>query len=258
MLCEELVGKHAQAIDGGRFDAEHNWAQRDRLAPAAPREGQLGRSEVAFRADQHQHAGGAKFVSSLELRQHLLQVEGAGLERADELQLRRLGLLEEFRQRARFRDLRQPVLAALLCRFNRNRLPLRLFLRRVVGPEAHDRAIRHDRDNLSRADLDRFLHDQIHVLPLRNGLAQRDAAGQRRGTVFVQPPQHDLAALQRHDFGGYFAAAAVEDNRLVAGLKTENVVGVMRFAPAKAKRLRLPFVRREIEAMHRRGRVRTR
>ena len=63
--------------------------------------------------------------------------------------------------------LRQPILAALLGRFDRDLLPFGLLLRGALRIDMHNGAIGKNRRDLGRADLDRFLHDQVHVLPFR-------------------------------------------------------------------------------------------
>ena len=76
--------------------------------------------------------------------------------------------------------LREPVLAALLGGLERDALPFRLFLRRALRIELHHGASGKERKDLGRADLDRFLHDQVHVFSLRNGLGEGDAGAERR------------------------------------------------------------------------------
>ncbi len=86
--------------------------------------------------------------------------------------------------RARRAHFREPVLSALLGGFDRDGLPLLLFLRGVLGLQADDGAIGDEGDDRGGADLDRFLHDQVHVFSFRNGLPEGDAATERRGARF--------------------------------------------------------------------------
>ena len=80
---------------------------------------------------------------------------------------------------------RQPVLAALFGCLDCDLLPFGLFLRGAFGIELHNRAIGNDRRNFGGTDLDRFLHNQVHVLSLRDRLPQNDAALQRWCFRFV-------------------------------------------------------------------------
>ena len=127
-----------------------------------------------------------------KLRQDFLEMHGVGLERADQLQIEAAMLLKELRERLRRLHLRQPVLAALLGGFDRDGLPLRLLRRGALLIEADDRAIGKNRSDFRRADLNRLLHDQVHVFPFGNGLAERDAAAKRRRLRVVQFAELDL------------------------------------------------------------------
>ncbi len=124
---------------------------------------------------------------------------------------------------ARCAHFRQPVLAALLGGFDGDGLPFLPFLRGVLGLEANDGAIGDERHDRGGADLDCFLHDQIHVFSLRNGLAESDAATQRRGVAFVQFPQGDLARTKRSDLGGDLAARPLKRTALSPGWSRRTV-----------------------------------
>ena len=113
-----------------------------------------------------------------------------------------------------------------------------------------DGAIGHDGRDFGSADLNGFLHDEVHVFPFRNRLSKGDAAGKRRGRRFVQSAETNLGAIDGDDLGGNLAAVAVEEDKLCAGLEPENIAGVMGFAAAQQRCVGIPFVRREIEAMH--------
>ena len=57
LLHEQFVRKNAQAIYRGGFDPENNGTECDRAAAVTARERELSRSEIAFRADEHEDAG---------------------------------------------------------------------------------------------------------------------------------------------------------------------------------------------------------
>src|SRR5712692_4811039 len=86
-LHEQFVRKNAQAIDRGGFDPENNGTERDRAAAATARERELGRSEIPFRADEHEDAGRKISMFARKIGQDFFQMEGIGLERADQLQI---------------------------------------------------------------------------------------------------------------------------------------------------------------------------
>ena len=49
--------------------------------------------------------------------------------------------------------------------------------------------------DFGRADLDGFLHDEVHVFPFRDRLGKCDAAGKRRRGRFVQFAETNLGAI---------------------------------------------------------------
>ena len=106
------------------------------------------------------------------------------------------------------------------------------------------------RRNLDRSDFDRFLHNQIHVLPFRNGLRQRYLTGQRRHPRLVHFAQVNLLAIYRRDLSGDFMTATVEHNYPPARLQAKHIARVMRFRPAQNERVRIPIFRGDIKAMH--------
>ena len=148
--------------------------------------------------------------------------------------------------------LRKPVLPALLGGLERDGLPFRLLLRRALGIEVHDGAGGEERENFGRADLDRFLHNQVHVFPFRDGLGEGDAGAERRGDGFMQKAQPDGAGIERDDLGGAFATLAIENGHASPGLEAKNVARMMRLGPGEGGGS--PVVRREMEAMHQSGR----
>ena len=154
----------------------------------------------------------------------------------------------------------QPVLPALLGRFDRNLLPFRLFLRSAFKIDVYNGAIGKDGRDLGRADLDRFLHDQVHVLSFGNGLADRDVAAQRRRFPFVQFAQSNLVlcaprrvrpvADEIDNLRRDLAPTSVENNELVAALQSQDIARVMRLRACEGERARVPIFRRNIETVH--------
>src|SRR5678816_3526860 len=95
------------------------------------------------------------------------------LERADEAEVvncRDGGEGEEVVRRSGSVDLREPVLPALFGGLERDDLPFGLLLRRALRVELDHGAGGEERTDLGRADLNRFLHDEVHVFPLRDSL----------------------------------------------------------------------------------------
>ena len=154
------------------------------------------------------------------------------------------------REGLRRAHLGEPVLAALLGGFDGDGLPLGLLLRGFFLVEADDGAIGDDGGDLGGADLDRFLDDQVHVFPFRDGLGQGDLAAERRRGALVQFAQGDVAAIERGDLGGDLAALAVEEDGFVAGLEAEDVAAVMRFGAGEEERVGVEVGGREVEAVH--------
>ena len=128
------------------------------------------------------------------IAENFLQMLRIGLKGTDQLQIKFRNVREKIFELSRQLHFRQPVLSALLGRFDRDLLPLRLFLRRVFCIKIDNRALGNERTNFGRADLDRFLHDQVHVFSFRNRLAERDPATQRRRLRFVQFAQTNFIA----------------------------------------------------------------
>ncbi len=125
-------------------------------------------------------------------------------------------------------DVREPVLSALLGRLEGDGLPFCLLLCRALGVEVHHGARGKERKDLGRADLDRFLHDEIHVFPLRDGLGKGDAGLQRRGDGLLQNVQPDRGGIERGDLGGGFASPPIEEDDAIARLKPQHAAGVVR------------------------------
>ena len=129
-------------------------------------------------------------------------------------------------------DLREPVLAALLRGLDRDCLPFRPFLCGALIIELHNCSGRNERYYFSRADLDRFLHDQVHVFSFRDCLREADPAAERRRARLVQFAKLYLPAVDFGDFRRDFAPATVEEHCFAARLQTENIARVMRFTAA--------------------------
>ena len=117
--------------------------------------------------------------------QNFFQVNGIGLERADQTKIKIAGMGKEILQFSGRVDLRQPVLAALLGCFNRDLLPLCLLLFRFLRIKIDNRALGNERRNFRSADLDRLLHNQIHVFSFWNCLSESDAAAEWRSFGFL-------------------------------------------------------------------------
>ena len=98
------------------------------------------------------------------------------------------------------------------------------------------RAERSGKD-FGRADLDRFLHDEIHVFPLRDGLGKGDAGAQGRGDGLLQNVQPDRGGIERGDLGGGFASLPIEEDDAIARLKPEHAAGVVRFGCRSRRRM---------------------
>ena len=137
-----------------------------------------------------------------------------GLEGTDELQVEAGRVLEKLRELLRRAHFGQPILAALFGGFDGDVLPFGLLLRGALVIDLDDGAIGHDGRDFGSADLNGFLHDEVHVFPFRNGLGKGDAAGKRRGRRFVQSAETNLGAIDGGDLGGHLAAVAVEEDEL--------------------------------------------
>ena len=144
-------------------------------------------------------------------------------------------LAKKFVRRPRGVHVREPVLPALLGGLERDGLPFRLLLRRALGIELHDGACGEERENLGRADLDRFLDDQVHVFPLRDGLGKGDAGAERRGDGFVQNAQLHRGGIERGDLGGGFASAAIEEGDAITRLEAQDAPGMVRLGPGEGR-----------------------
>src|SRR6266487_948672 len=145
---------------------------------------------------------------------------------------------------------RQPVLSTLLGCLNRNLLPLRLFLRGAFRIDLHNGAIGNDRRNLGRADLDRLLHNQLHVFSFGNRLSQNNPAAQRRRFRFVQFPQPNFVVAKINHLGSDFATASVEENKLFAALHAQDIARMVGFRSSQHKRVGVPMLRRDVKAVH--------
>jgi len=92
------------------------------------RERQLSRREIAFRANQHQNIFRPISMLIGVISENLFQVNGVGLQRADQTKIETAGVGKEILQLSRRVHLRQPILSALLGRLDRDLLPFCLFL----------------------------------------------------------------------------------------------------------------------------------
>jgi hypothetical protein len=129
--------------------------------------------------------------------------------------------------------LRQPVLPALLRRFDRDGLPLGLFLCSGIRVEVNHASRGKKRENFCCANLDCFLHDQVHVLSLRDGLSKAEPSAQLWRQSFLQDAQLDCITTERADLGRRFAPVAIEHDESIARCKPEDIAGMMRFRSGK-------------------------
>jgi hypothetical protein len=81
---------------------------------------------------------------------------------------------------------RQPILAALLGRFDGDLLPFCLFLRNTFRIELYNGAVRNDRRNFGSTNLDGFLHNEVHVFTFWDCLSENNPAPQGHRFCFVQ------------------------------------------------------------------------
>src|SRR5205085_5582963 len=84
---EQLVRQNAEAIDRRGLNAENDRAKRDRAAAVAARQRKLGRRKVAFGTDEHENARGPIAMFRAILGQDFLEMDGVGLERANQLKI---------------------------------------------------------------------------------------------------------------------------------------------------------------------------
>src|SRR5262245_4102691 len=105
---------------------------------------------------------------------------------------------------------RQPILTALLGRFDGELLPFGLFLRSTFGIKLHNRAIGNDRCDLSCTDLDGLLYNQFHVFAFWDCLPQDDSAPQWGCLRFMQFSQANFVVGKTRNFRSNFAASAIE------------------------------------------------
>ena len=61
----------------------------------------------------------------------------------------------------------------------------------------------------------------------------------------------DLGAIDRGDLAGQFAAATIEEDDFGAGFKAQDIARMMRLRATQRRRVRIPLVRPNVEAMHR-------
>src|SRR5712692_5342000 len=209
-LHQQFVRQNAQAIDRGGFDTQNDRAERDRPAAVTASKRKLRRRKIAFRSNEHEDAGGKLSMFVRVSSQNPLQMPRVRLKRTDQLQIELDAFGEKLGKLSRRAHLREPILSALLGCFDRDLLPFRLLLRRALKIEMYDRAIGENRRNFGRADLDRLLHNQVHVLSLRNSLAERDATFQRGRFRLVQFAQLKLITGKIDNLRRDLAPASVE------------------------------------------------
>jgi len=82
--------------------------------------------------------------------------------------------------------------------------------------QTDNRAIGKNRGDFRCADLNRFLHDQIHVFSLGNCLAECDATAERWRLRVVQFAKMDLRCIARNDLSGDLASLPLKRTTLSA------------------------------------------
>lgn len=193
-------------------------------------ESDLRWSKVSFGPDHHEHACRLARLFG----ENLLQVARARLQRADQSQVETGGRqFKELVCRLWEMHLGKPILAALFRGLQGDGLPLCLFLCGTLGIELNYRARGEKRKDFGCSNLDRFLHDQVHVFSFRDGLRECEAAAKRRSLGDLDETQLHRAGTERGYFGDRFPAVAVENGEAGAGRKTENVASMMRFGSAQ-------------------------
>jgi hypothetical protein len=244
------VPEHAQAVDRSSLGAENDWTERDWTAAVGEGEAQFRRGEIALGADKHGHVRGTAMIG-LELRERLLDGFRACLQRPHEKQSGRSRLLEKRLRTHRSGDGRKPVLPALLARLARDGLPFFALRFRLDGIELHDGAFGEKRRDRVRAEFHGLLDDEVHVLPLRNGLRERDPAGERWRAGPMQNAKPGLALVGGFDLRGGLVATAIEKNDPVAGSVAQHAEAVVGLGSRESRRIREKLVGGDKKPMHR-------
>ena len=245
MLREQLVREHADTVDRRGFRAKDDRAERDRLAAVTAREIDLRRSEITLRPDEHED-----LARRLCPGEHLLDGHRAGLQGSDEHEVVLIVLRKELPEAHGLRDGREPVLAALLGRLNRDALPFFTLAGGLRVVAAHDGPLTEQRCDRRGAEFGRLFHDDLHVLSLWHGLAEREFAFERWRFARLELAQRDRVLLDFHNFHRRLGALPVEDRRAVTGLHSQHVQCVMRLGRVERQLVGIPCVRRDVKAGH--------
>ena len=171
--------------------------------------------------------------------------------REDHVQPFRRSAAQPFRKGNGSRNLGKRVLAALLAGLQGDALPLLplgLLLPRV---QAHDRAVRQERNDGGNAQFHGFLNDEVHVGSFGDRLAQRQMGQFWSGRTFLPRSQQHPGTARRfrhHGMGG--AAATVKDDAGITLFQAQNLGGMVRLIPAQLPGGSGPFRSREVKASH--------
>ena len=139
---------------------------------------------------------------------------------------------KEFFELSRRVHVRQPILPTLFGRLDCDRLPSQFFLHGLLPVKIDNRAFGNNRRDFRSANLDGFLHDQFHVLPLRNRLPKRNVATKQRRAALVQFAETNLPGVKIDNLRRDFASPSVEDNGLISACHPQHVATMMRFRAA--------------------------
>src|ERR1700736_3364789 len=128
------------------------------------------------------------------ISENFLKMNGVWLERADQTKIETAGVRKEILQFPWRVHRWQPILSALLGRFDRDLLPLGFLLLCFFRIKIDNRAFGNQRRDFRSPDLHRLLHDQIHVFSFWNCLSERDTATQWRRFSLVYPAKLNFVA----------------------------------------------------------------
>jgi hypothetical protein len=147
-------------------------------------------------------------------------------------------------------NVRQPILPALLGRFDGDLLPFGLFLRGTFGIKLYNSAVGNYRCNFGCTNLDGLLHDQLHIFAFWNCLSKNNPAAKRRCFRLMQFSQSNLVLGDIRNLCSEFAAFSVKEDKLVFGSHAQDVARVVGLGAAQRESQRVPVLRRDVKAMH--------
>ena len=154
----------------------------------------------------------------------------SGSEGSDEPEIRGFALVCEPRiERHGIGDVREGVLSALFAGLEGNSPPF--FGLAITG--LHDGVAGDERLDGCDTEFDSFLHDEVHVFPLGDGLGQCDGRGGRGGVFGRAESQRHMIARDRNNFRAGASAASVEHGDGGTGFDTQDLGEVTRFITAQ-------------------------